>query len=962
MNTNENPSRRVAHISRQRGIVAVLILVPGFAMAQAVSPTPNTTPATLREDIVELTPFEVRATLDTGYMGFETASGSRLNTSLSDTPASISVFTAEFLNDIAATNVADIAKYASNVDFDVGFIAGQPNGNSMMDPAQNITVRGLPTKGGPASGRTVNFLSYPIEIDTYNTGRVDFSRGPNSILFGLGQAGGTFNIQSRTADVRRPIFSTTLQTGSWNALRGVVDANVPLIRNRLAVRLDAVVEDMDGWRPWEYKRNKRAYVTVRYQITPRTTVDLQWEGVNSKFNNPRAYLGPDHISAWLNAGQPRVTAPLTTGGVDPISGIARISSADRWAYVWGNASAASTPLLVNYRNAAHIVNPAFASSGLYRPMIQDFTLVPRRAVLGGSGTYNKFRFDNKTVLGRHEFTRDLHIELLANQSEYNSDRRDINGPDLTIRYDPNTNLYNNPGGGTVATVPNPDVGKPYIEAYLQKARSSDRRSDLRLTAAYRLDLGRIFGTHQFAALGEHWEQKSRGASYAPRLFGRPSVVNAPENASNLVWQRTYVDLNGPVANIGLADFHQVDLPGVAYIQGNAPSYNRYYLDSWMVATQSKFWKDRIVLTLGERRDYLDSSLSTSVRDTNLAGGYTVGFFITGPANKYTYEASTRTGGVVFHLTRWAALYTNQSDNIALPSLNQFTLPDTPVPSPKGETRDVGLLLRLFENRLTTRITYYETAVVDNSTSLGTGNVQNRINAIWSAMLADGRITQQAHDRNIVRANAYNFDNTSQGWEGEVIANLTPAWRLMLNVSTNKTSLTSNGLAVRNYVAAHQATWAAVAPTNDVIADQLQLLNEWIRVNLVDRDGGKLPLTPDWTANFRTNYGFRSGMLKGFDAGLGARTRVGTFLGYTTTDPATRREITAGSHTLVDANIGYGTRFEWRGKKRAVKVQLNVNNLFNNDRLIPQTANPAGQVVNYRFQTPRQWILRTTFDY
>jgi outer membrane receptor for ferric coprogen and ferric-rhodotorulic acid len=148
----------------------------------------------------------------------------------------------------------------------------------------------------------------------------------------------------------------------------------------------------------------------------------------------------------------------------------------------------------------------------------------------------------------------------------------------------------------------------------------------------------------------------------------------------------------------------------------------------------------------------------------------------------------------------------------------------------------------------------------------------------------------------------------------------------------------------------------------VIADQLQLLNEWIRVNLVDRDGGKLPLTPDWTANFRTNYGFRSGMLKGFDAGLGARTRVGTFLGYTTTDPATRREITAGSHTLVDANIGYGTRFEWRGKKRAVKVQLNVNNLFNNDRLIPQTANPAGQVVNYRFQTPRQWILRTTFDY
>jgi outer membrane receptor for ferric coprogen and ferric-rhodotorulic acid len=314
------------------------------------------------------------------------------------------------------------------------------------------------------------------------------------------------------------------------------------------------------------------------------------------------------------------------------------------------------------------------------------------------------------------------------------------------------------------------------------------------------------------------------------------------------------------------------------------------------------------------------------------------------------------------VTKWAALYANKSNNIALPSLNQFTLPDTPVPSPQGETEDVGLLLNLFSNRLTTRITYYQTAVVDNSTSLGTGNVQDRINAIWAAMLGDGSITRAQHDSNVVRANAYNFDNTSQGWEGEVIANLTPGWRLMFNLSTNKTSLTSNGTAVRDHVALHHATWEAAARTNDVIRDQLQLLDDWIRVNLTDRDGGKLPLTPDWTANFRTNYSFRSGPLKGFDAGAGVRTRIDTFLGYTTTDPATRREITAGSSTLVDANLGYTFRPEWRGKKRAVRLQLNVNNLLNNERLIAQTANPAGGVVNYRFQTPRQWILRATFDY
>jgi iron complex outermembrane recepter protein len=958
----ENLCRRSAGTRERAPVIALLILAPCLAFAQAVSPPSGSSSNLPEEKPIELTPFEVRAALDTGYMGFETTSGSRLNTKLSDTPASISVFTAEFLNDILATSIEDVAKYAPNIDFDVGYIAGQPNGNGMMSPAQSVTSRGLPTKGGPASGRTVNFLAYPIEIDTYNTGRIEFSRGPNAILFGLGQAGGTFNIQSRTADVTRPIFSTSVQTGSWNAFRAVMDANVPLIKNKLALRLDAVIEETEGWRPWEFKDNKRAYVALRYQITPKTTVDVEWETVHANKNSPRPYLGPDHISAWLNAGRPLVTAPLTTGTVDPVTGISRISSADRWGYVWGNDSGTTAPLLVNFRNSAQIVNPSFATSGLYRPMIQDFSLLPKRSVLAGSGTYNKYRFDNYTALIRHEFTRDLYTEVLANRSEYDSDQRDINGPDLTLRYDPNTQLYNNPGGGTVATIRNPNVGKPYVEAYLQKQKSVDRRSDLRITTAYRLNLGRIFGDHQFAALGEHWEQKTRGASYAPVLFGNPSVPNAPENASNLVWERTYVDLNGPVENIGLADFNQIALPGVDFIPRSAPSHNRYYLNSWMIATQSKFWQDRIVLTLGERRDYLTSNLSGSVRDSNLAGGYTIGFFMTGPATEYKYEAATHTAGGVFHVTRWAAVYLNQANNIALPSLNQFTLPNSPVPSPQGETRDVGVILNLFGSRLTTRITYYETAVVDNSTSLGTGNVQDRINNIWAYMLADGKIAGPQYDLNIVRANAYNYDNTSQGWEGEVVANLTPAWRLMMNVSTNKTSLTSNGIAVRNYVTANHAEWAAAAVGNDLIADQLLLLDDWITVNLTDRDGGKLLLTPDWSGNLRTNYSFRSGTLKGVDAGFGVRTRLGTFLGYTTTDPATRREITAGSDTLFDANIGYNTRFGWRGKKHNARVQLNVNNLFDNDRLIAQTSNPAGQVVNYRFQTPRQWILRATLDY
>src|SRR5204863_2009353 len=138
--------------------------------------------------------------------------------------------------------------------------------------------------------------------------------------------------------------------------------------------------------------------------------------------------------------------------------------------------------------------------------------------------------------------------------------------------------------------------------------------------------------------------------------------------------------------------------------------------------------------------------------------------------------------------------------------NQFTIPKSPVPSPRGKTEDVGGLLNLFDGRFTARVTYYQTAVVNNSTSLGTGNVQDHINAIWGTLFAAGKITQTQYNDNLTQANAYNFDNASQGWEGEVIANLTPAWRLLFNVSTNKTSLTNVATTIRSYIAENRSTW------------------------------------------------------------------------------------------------------------------------------------------------------------
>src|SRR5262245_3090445 len=68
---------------------------------------------------VELSPFEVRADNDVGYQAANTTSGSRLNSRLKDTPASVNAFTAEFLSDIGATSLEEMLKHATNIEIDV---------------------------------------------------------------------------------------------------------------------------------------------------------------------------------------------------------------------------------------------------------------------------------------------------------------------------------------------------------------------------------------------------------------------------------------------------------------------------------------------------------------------------------------------------------------------------------------------------------------------------------------------------------------------------------------------------------------------------------------------------------------------------------------------------------------------------------------------------------------------------
>ncbi len=80
------------------------LFAAGSLLAQTPSPTPPA-PTAAADVVVELSPFTVNSAADKGYRAENTLAGSRLNTSLRDTPASISVFTREFLDDIGLNEI-----------------------------------------------------------------------------------------------------------------------------------------------------------------------------------------------------------------------------------------------------------------------------------------------------------------------------------------------------------------------------------------------------------------------------------------------------------------------------------------------------------------------------------------------------------------------------------------------------------------------------------------------------------------------------------------------------------------------------------------------------------------------------------------------------------------------------------------------------------------------------------------
>lgn len=278
---------------------------PGLLAQTTAAPTPA--PAEEADDVIQLSPFEVRAETDRGYAATQTLAGTRIRTDLKDVGSAISVVTRQMLNDIGATDNSTLLQYTTNAEVagTRGTFAGLGNAtvidetNNLVSPGGANRVRGL-----ASADNTRDFYVTDIPWDSYNVERIDIQRGPNAILFGLGSPAGIVNAQTRTAEFRN-LGNIEARFGSYGSARGSVDVNQELIDNVLAIRFDALWDHEKFQQEPAFEDDERFSGSIRFDPQLfnrrdfRTSIKAKYEHGDIEANRPRIIPPRDSITPWF---------------------------------------------------------------------------------------------------------------------------------------------------------------------------------------------------------------------------------------------------------------------------------------------------------------------------------------------------------------------------------------------------------------------------------------------------------------------------------------------------------------------------------------------------------------------------------------------------------------------------------------------------------------------------------------
>jgi len=379
-----NPRRSLLSFAVPRWSAATLLpfVVLATLRGQPVAPT---VAARADEEVLKLSPFEVRAEDSSGYVATSTLGGTLIRTNLSDVGSAISVYTKEFLEDLGAFDNETLLSFTVNAD--VGGVRGTwVNANSQGEENENFGAGNSNTRirGLAAADNTLNYFKSEALWDGYNTERIDVIRGANSILFGLGSPAGIINASTLRAGDRNK-GRLQFRLDEHGSVRGSVDYNHVLLKNQLSARVALLHNDQKFKQEAAFKKDERIYATAKW--TPKF---LQSRGSNFKIE---VFFEKGDVASNTRRAQPPIDnltyffLPQSEGGLAGQT-VNRLNPAHE------------SRLYVNYGTPAQLLNPLISNAWGNGTIIlvYDGTAQPVSIFEKEINSANGYRFANNAAL------------------------------------------------------------------------------------------------------------------------------------------------------------------------------------------------------------------------------------------------------------------------------------------------------------------------------------------------------------------------------------------------------------------------------------------------------------------------------------------------------------------------------------------------------------------------------------
>jgi iron complex outermembrane receptor protein len=443
------------------------------------------------------------------YVVRRTTAGSRVEMTPQEVPQAVTVIDAAALRDLAPRVLDEVADYIAGVDREA--VQGNPYGISFY-------IRGFNTAGNATTINGFRDNGFNTPHTAVNIERIEFLKGPSSVLYGGGGAlSGLVNIVTRQP-LRTARHEVEAGIGSFGHRTMALDSTGPLnssgsVRYRLTAAADKDGNFVDN----TSQRSLFVSPVLSFDLSPATTVDLELiaQDVDRPGREPYYLRDPAFLRLPVNTQLGDPAHPDGDGG-----SLTRHSGRAELRHRFGNGMALRQAFYANnVRSDDSTVQPTSynAATGVLSRRV--------RAV----DEYQRERFSQTEVSGDSTLAGLQHRWLAGVEVG-----RQTTGYGFIVAPFSPVNIFNPQPGERLGplTVPFPD---------------SDSRADT--TAVYAQDLITLGGGFK-AMAGARWDRLEsrsgdRGTSPQPQvdseLSPRVGLIyeTSPRNAFYLSWNRSF---------------------------------------------------------------------------------------------------------------------------------------------------------------------------------------------------------------------------------------------------------------------------------------------------------------------------------------------------------------------------------------------------------------------------------------